>query len=52
MRAPVPGPRAWGGLMARHADGRREVDATFATRLALARKPNWSEAVARQLEIL
>ncbi|HBY95386.1 MAG TPA: hypothetical protein DEP84_15775 [Chloroflexi bacterium] len=35
-RAPNPAP-TWGGLVVTHADGRRLVDATFPTRLALAR---------------
>ncbi|MEZ4867061.1 MAG: V-type ATP synthase subunit E family protein [Caldilineaceae bacterium] len=50
VRAPTPAP-TWGGLVARHADGRRQVDATFATRLKLARR-DLREQVARRLEIL
>lgn len=41
---------SWGGLVARHADGRRQVDATFATRLSLARA-TLNEQVAQRLAI-
>lgn len=40
----------WGGVIATHADGRRQVDGSFATRLELARN-NMSEQVAAQLQI-
>ncbi|MCB0109288.1 MAG: hypothetical protein KDE53_25370 [Caldilineaceae bacterium] len=50
VRAKAPA-ATWGGLIARHADGRRQVDATFATRLALARDA-LREQVAQQLEIV
>ncbi len=50
VRGPTPA-ATWGGLLARHEDGRRQVDATFATRLALARDA-LREQVAQRLEIL
>ncbi|MFN8486018.1 MAG: V-type ATP synthase subunit E family protein [Caldilineaceae bacterium] len=50
VRAPAPG-KQWGGLLAIHEDGRRQVDATFATRLALART-QLREPVAARLEVV
>ena len=49
-RATAPA-ATWGGLMAQHADGRRQVDVTFATRLALAHR-DLREQVAQRLEIV
>lgn len=50
VRAPTPGAQ-WGGLLAIHEDGRRQVDATFATQLALART-QLREQVAARLEVV
>lgn len=50
VRAQSPA-ATWGGLIARHADGRRQVDVTFATRLALA-NDELREQVAQRLEIV
>ncbi len=48
-RAPQPAD-TWGGLIAVHEDGRRQVDATFPTRLELARE-ELRERVAQALEV-
>ena len=49
QRAAEPAP-IWGGLIATHENGRQQVDASFATRLALARQV-LRERIAAILEI-
>ena len=49
VRAAAPA-STWGGLIAADAGGRREIDATFPTRLALAQQ-DLRESVARLLEV-
>ena len=50
VRAEQPAP-IWGGLLARDVDARRQIDASFATRLALARA-ELREQVAKVLAIV
>lgn len=50
LRAASPA-ATWGGLIARHADGRQQIDASFATRLILARS-ELREQIAQRLELV